>query len=706
MRAAPDKLMRTMAACCLSALLTCCLLPLVATAEETAISAAGEGADAPQHSPLEEHGLGLIPIDVERAPASDDSDLGAQSEDEFPTSYDSRAQPWASGITVKDQGAADMCWAFSSTTAAEYSYAKETYETTGAPAILSPGHLGYFLYHRQDDPLGNTAGDVNSADGGWLVGGNPIFALMHLATYSGACAEENAPLNRITDYLDSTGGVWDESYRPYDDQLAYCHCATLQEGRYIYCATHEQIKRIVLDHGAAVVPVYISDTYAHFNCEEINSATEKPYVCGRSFYNYDRFAGANHSVTVVGWDDSYPAENFTHTMDALGNPLTYTDETGETRTLSDEEARAITTPEGDGAWIVQNSWGEDVHEGGFFYMSYYSAESDSHYAASFDMQPADTYEYNFQYDGTADYLSVRTSEHGAFRTDAGTKAANVFVNTTGGPIEVGAAGVTTIDEEAFDFDVSVYVGLANPTCPTSGICTGSTKGHTEYWNYKAIELEEPITVGPGERYAVVLSFDASCALGVEEDSDMDYYHVRVQIDPGQSFFLPAGGDEWSDLYDCGACYRIKALANGIDPDGASLTVRFEDGLGGVLSTQSVAFGSAATPPADPTRKGYRFVGWDSDFSHVTTNAIITAAWEEDPAEEQKENAPTEEDVPSTENAPAADATGSSARSATRTSAPSSVPQTGESPQPSLAPAAIAASSAAALAVGMRLRRRR
>ena len=77
----------------------------------------------------------------------------------FPIFYRADEQEWAEGIRMKSQEPAGTCWAFSSTTAAEYSYAKQTYYRLGPVAELSPGHLAYFRYNRVDDPLGNTAGD-------------------------------------------------------------------------------------------------------------------------------------------------------------------------------------------------------------------------------------------------------------------------------------------------------------------------------------------------------------------------------------------------------------------------------------------------------------------------------------------------------------------------------------------------------------------
>ncbi len=56
------------------------------------------------------------------------------------------------------------------------------------------------------------------------------------------------------------------------------------------------------------------------------------------------------------------------------------------------------------------------------------------------------------------------------------------------------------------------------------------------------------------------------------------------------------------------------------------TVTFKDWDGTVLSTQTVTHGSAATAPADPTREGYTFSGWDVDFSNVTEDLIVTATY--------------------------------------------------------------------------------
>lgn len=57
------------------------------------------------------------------------------------------------------------------------------------------------------------------------------------------------------------------------------------------------------------------------------------------------------------------------------------------------------------------------------------------------------------------------------------------------------------------------------------------------------------------------------------------------------------------------------------------TVTFLDWDGTVISEQAVDSGSAAVAPADPERDGYVFVGWDTDFSNVTSNLTVTALYE-------------------------------------------------------------------------------
>ena len=57
------------------------------------------------------------------------------------------------------------------------------------------------------------------------------------------------------------------------------------------------------------------------------------------------------------------------------------------------------------------------------------------------------------------------------------------------------------------------------------------------------------------------------------------------------------------------------------------TVRFLDWDGTELKSETVEWHGAATPPEDPTREDYVFRAWVGDFSDVTQNADVTAAYD-------------------------------------------------------------------------------
>ena len=86
-----------------------------------------------------------------------------------------------------------------------------------------------------------------------------------------------------------------------------------------------ELKRAILDYGAIDTSMYWGDSYISSN---------------RTYHCYTYGASANHAVTVVGWDDNLPKELFRY------------------------------PPKSDGAWIIKNSWGADIGDGGFCYISY------------------------------------------------------------------------------------------------------------------------------------------------------------------------------------------------------------------------------------------------------------------------------------------------------------------------------------------------
>jgi len=62
-------------------------------------------------------------------------------------------------------------------------------------------------------------------------------------------------------------------------------------------------------------------------------------------------------------------------------------------------------------------------------------------------------------------------------------------------------------------------------------------------------------------------------------------------------------------------------------DKQKFTVKFFDEDGTVLQEVQVAYGGKAVNPKDPKKHGYKFIGWDKDYSNVKENLEITAKYE-------------------------------------------------------------------------------
>ena len=125
------------------------------------------------------------------------------------------------------------------------------------------------------------------------------------------------------------------------------------------------IKQAIINYGGVATDLYF-DPY-NTNSNNYNQNTYSYYYNGET--------QADHEVTIMGWDNSFSKNNFS------------------------------TTPPGDGAFIIKNSWGTtaadwgDVkNDNGYFYVSYYDSNIGYDENALFMAETPKDYTNIYQYD--------------------------------------------------------------------------------------------------------------------------------------------------------------------------------------------------------------------------------------------------------------------------------------------------------------------
>ncbi|MHC1626309.1 MAG: C1 family peptidase, partial [Methanoculleaceae archaeon] len=407
------------------------------------------------------YGLTPSPLDLSHL----DEDAGSTASMEasassYPATFDLRDQGRVTA--VRDQGTAGSCWAFATLASLE--------------SYLLPGETTDYSENNMKNLLSNSYS--GGFDRAWDAGGDRGMSTAYLARWSGPVKEADDPYDQNSG--DSPTGL---TVRKHVQDVYF-----LQDRSSAW--DNDEIKQFIQEDGAVYVGIYWGDDY-------FNPATY-------GYYNPGYLADGGHAIALVGWDDTYSADNFN--LD----------------------------PGMDGAFIAKNSWGTGWGDAGYFYISYADPTISS--LTMFTAEPATNYDNIYQYDPLG-----WTQSFGYYDTTAW--FANIF--TAGGDENLDAVSFY-VGQYNSPYEVYIY---KDPSIndPTDGTLVAYTSGTMTMPGYHTVALPQSVPLSAGDRFSAVVKLTTP---GYYYPIPVEYpipdYSSKATASPGESY-VSSDGATWEDI---------------------------------------------------------------------------------------------------------------------------------------------------------------
>lgn len=351
------------------------------------------------------------------------------------------------------------------------------------------------------------------------------FSADHISMQNGynKNQEDGGAYTMAMAYLASWKGPVREEDDPYGDGESPNNLQAVrhvQEMQMLREKDYKSMKELIYQFGSVQSSLYMDMQDGRYTSTYYNEAKDS--------YCYIGEEEANHDVLVIGWDDDYPASNFQAGVKE------------------------------NGAFICQNSWGTSFGEQGIFYVSYEDSVMGENCVAYTRVEAADNYDKLYQTDqcGWVGQLGYN-SEVCWF--------ANVY-ETGETPEQIGAVGFYATGQD------TEYEILGVPEFSGKWDLTGAESlqsGSFEHAGYYTVDLKEPLSISPGQRFAVMVKIRTPKeTYPVAAEYRADEYTKNVEISDGEGYISP-NGYNWTNTeseYECNLCLKAYAFQN---PDKGS-----------------------------------------------------------------------------------------------------------------------------------------
>lgn len=394
----------------------------------------------------------------------------------------------------------------SSQAALPESYDLRTYGRV--PAARSQGNLGTCWAFASLSALESTL----------LPDAPETFAVDHLSLLNGFNISQNdgGDYNIALAYLASWRGPVREQDDPYGDNQtddALMPVRHLQEAVNVGEKDYDTIKRMIMTYGAVQSSFYSDIEVANMD-SEYYSAAEASYYYGGS-------AQANHDIIIIGWDDNYDKNRFKY------------------------------VPEHDGAFLCQNSWGQNFGDGGCFYISYEDTNIGKNNMVYTKVEPADNYDKIYQTDRLGWIGAIGYNEPEAY-----------FANKyTADGIE--ALKAVSFYATAPKTSYEIYVVREQAAAQNLDKAVFLKSGFIEETGYYTVPFESNMTVS-GDFAVVVKIYTEDAVHPVAIEYNGEHHEFDADLSDGEGY-ISYDGRYWQraeDNYDCNLC--LKAFTDQIE----------------------------------------------------------------------------------------------------------------------------------------------